>query len=128
VKDKTVAVRRDLVKLVPMDGKGRGVVATRRIPRNTLIEAAPVIRMKPRDELTRETVLSSYPFQWNDPPYTQCFALGWVELLNHSDEPNCRCETDFEAQVLRVFTLRDIRRGEELCHNYGIDPWFKVVK
>jgi len=128
VKDKTVAVRRDLVKLIPIEGKGRGVIATKRIPKGTLIEAAPVIRMKDRDALTRATVLSHYPFQWDEPPYTQCFALGWVELLNHSDTPNCRCETDFKDQVLRVFAIEDIPRGTELCHNYGITPWFKVAK
>jgi SET domain-containing protein len=127
VKDKTTAVRRDLVKLVPIPGKGRGVVATRRIPKNTLIEAAPVIRMKKRDRLDRSTVLSHYPFQWDDPPYVQAFALGWVELVNHSDQPNCRCEVDYQAEVLRIFTIVDIPRGVELCHNYGIDPWFKVA-
>ena len=55
------------------------------------------------------------------------FALGWVELVNHSDQPNCRCEVDYEAEVLRIFTIVDIPRGTELCHNYGIDPWFKVA-
>lgn len=125
--DKTTALRRDLVKLIPMPGKGRGVVATRRIPKGTLIEAAPVIRMKKRDRLTAETVLSQYPFEWDEPPYVQAFALGWVGLFNHADTPNCRVETDTEDQVIRIFAIADIPRGAELTHNYGVDPWFKVA-
>ena len=128
MKDNTVAVRRDLVKLVPIDGKGRGVVATKRIKADTLIEAAPIIRMKDKDTLTTKTVLSQYPFQWDEPPYEQAFALGWVALVNHSDTPNCRCDVDFEDQVIRIFTLVDIPRGTELSHNYGVDPWFDVTK
>lgn len=127
MKDKTVAVRRDLVKLVPIDGKGRGVVAIKRIPKDTLIEAAPVVRMTKRDILPSRTVLSHYPFQWEEPPYEQAFALGWVALVNHSDRPNCRCEVDFEDQVIRIYTLTAIPRGVELSHNYGVDPWFEVA-
>jgi SET domain-containing protein len=126
VTDKTVAVRRDLVTLVSIPGKGRGVVARKRIPKNTLIEAAPVIKMKKRDRLTRETVLSHYPFEWNEPPFVHALALGWVSLVNHADVPNCRCEVDTGDEVLRLFTIADIAKGEELSHNYGIDPWFDV--
>jgi hypothetical protein len=127
VKDHTVAVRRDLVKLVPIDGKGRGVVATKRIKQDTLIEAAPVVRMTKRDILPARTVLSHYPFEWDEAPYEQAFALGWIALVNHSDTPNCRCEVDFEDQVIRIFSLVDIPRGTELSHNYGVTPWFEVT-
>ena len=126
--DKTTAVRRDLVQLIPIPGKGRGVVARRSIPKGTLIEAAPVIRMKRRDTLTSETVLSQYPFEWDEPPYVQAFALGWVGLFNHSDTPNCRVETDSDDQVIRIWTTTDLKRGTELTHNYGIEPWFKVAR
>jgi len=128
VKDKTVAVRRDLVKLVPVSGKGRGVVARRRIPKGTLIEAAPVIRMKKADRLDRSTVLSNYPFEWPEPPYVQAFVLGWIALLNHSDAPNCRSEVDVNDQVIRCWAAVDIPKDAELTHDYGIEPWFKVAK
>jgi len=127
VTDKTTAIRRDLVKLLPVPGKGRGVIARRRIPKNTLLEAAPVIRMKERDTLTVDTVLSQYPFEWDEAPYVQAFALGWVGLFNHADKPNCRVETDTDDQVIRIFTIADVPRGTELTHNYGIKPWFKVA-
>ncbi len=128
MKDHTVAVRRDLVKLMPVAGKGRGVIARRAIPKGTLIEAAPVIRMKKADRLDRSTILSHYPFEWPDPPYVQAFVLGWIALLNHADAPNCRSEVDVKDEVIRCWTTTDIKKGTELTHDYGIAPWFKVAK
>jgi SET domain-containing protein len=115
-----------LLKLVPIEGKGRGVVTTRAIKRGKLVEASPVIRMKKRDRLDRSTVLSHYPFEWNQPPYVQAFPLGFAGLLNHSDTPNCKIESDIEGDVLCIETLRAIKPGEELVWDYGIDPWFDV--
>ena len=117
-----------LLKLVPIAGKGRGVVTTRAIKKGKLIEAGPVIRMKKVDRLDRSTVLSNYPFEWKDKPYVQAFPLGYAGLLNHSDTPNCKIESDIEGDVLCIETLRRIKAGEELTWNYGIDPWFKVTK
>lgn len=117
-----------LLKLVPIKGKGRGVITTRAIKRGKLVEASPVIRMKKRDRLDRSTVLSHYPFEWNQPPYMQAFPLGFAGLLNHSDTPNCKIESDIEGEVLCITTLRAIKAGEELTWNYGIDPWFEVAE
>ena len=117
-----------LLRLVPIKGKGRGVVTTRPIKRGKLVEASPVIRMKKRDRLDRSTVLSHYPFEWNQPPYVQAFPLGFAGLLNHSDKPNCKIESDIKGEVLCTYALRDIKAGEELVWNYGIDPWFDVAK
>ena len=117
-----------LLKLVPIKGKGRGVITTRAIKRGKLVEASPVIRMKKRDRLDRSTVLSHYPFEWNQPPYMQAFPLGFAGLLNHSDTPNCKIESDIEGEVLCTYALRNIEAGEELVWNYGIDPWFDVAK
>ncbi len=117
-----------LLELVPIKGKGRGVIATRPIAKGALVEQSPVIKMKKADRLDRSTVLSHYPFEWDEKPYVQAFPLGFAGLLNHSDEPNCKIETDIEGDVLCIYTLRDIAAGEELVWNYGIDPWFDVAK
>ena len=94
----------------------------------TIVEAGPVIKMKKRDRLDRSTVLSHYPFQWDEPPYVHAFPLGYAGLLNHSDKPNCKIESDIEGDVLCIETIADIAPGDELVWNYGIDPWFKVSK
>lgn len=124
---KIVLPQPGLLKLVPIDGKGRGVIATRPINRGKLVEASPVIRMKKADRLDRSTVLSHYPFEWNDPPYVQAFPLGFAGLLNHSDTPNCKIESDIKGEVLCTYALRHIAAGEELTWDYGIPPWFEVA-
>ena len=117
-----------LLKLVPIKGKGRGVVTTRAIKKGVEVEASPVIRLKKRDTLDRKTVLSDYPFEWDEPPYVQAFPLGFAGLLNHSDTPNCKIESDIDGEVLCITTLRNVEPGEELTWNYGIDPWFDVTE
>ena len=117
-----------LLKLVPIKGKGRGVVTTRAIKKGVEVEASPIIRMKKRDRLDRDCVLSNYPFEWDDPPYIQAFPLGFAGLLNHSDKPNCKIEAEIEGEVLCITTLRNVSAGEELTWNYGIDPWFDVTE
>jgi SET domain-containing protein len=125
---KIVLAEPGLLKLVPIDGKGRGVVTTKPIRKGKLVEASPIIRMKKRDRLDRSTVLSNYPFEWDDPPYVQAFPLGFAGLLNHSDTPNCKIEADIEGEVLCIYTLKSIEPGAELTWNYGIDPWFDVAE
>ena len=115
----------DRIDLVPLPGKGRGVVAMRRIRKGTLIEAAPVIRLTQRDRPQRSSVLSHYPFAWNDPPYVEAFALGYAGLLNHSKEPNCWLEVDVKAEVIRIWADATIAAGTELTYDYGIDVWFE---
>ena len=124
---KIVLPEAGLLQLVDMKGKGRGVVATRAIKKGKLIEKAPIIKMKKADRLSRETVLSHYPFEWPAKPCVQDFPLGFAGLLNHSDKPNCKIERDMVGETLDIYALRDIEAGEELCWNYGIDPWFEVA-
>ena len=124
---KIVLPEAGLLKLVPIDGKGRGVIATSAIKKGKLIEASPVIKMKKADRLDRSTVLSHYPFEWDEAPYVQAFPLGFAGLLNHSDKPNCKIEADIEGDVLCIYAIKAIAKGDELTWNYGIDPWFDVA-
>ena len=124
---KIVLAEPGLLQLVPIRGKGRGVITTRPIARGKLVEASPVIRMKKRDRLDRSSVLSNYPFEWDDPPYVQAFPLGFAGLLNHSATPNCKIEADIEGEVLCIYTLKNVPAGDELTWDYGIEPWFKVT-
>ncbi len=127
MKSPKLLTRYNLMAVVPLDGKGRGVVARRQIPADRLLEVAPVIPFTRADRPRRSTVLAHYPFEWKDPPYIECLPLGVVPLLNHSSTPNCWVETDVEGGVIRLRSLVAIPAGEELTHNYGVDPWFDVV-
>lgn len=114
--------------------KGRGVFATQEISSGTTIEESPVIVMENADRiLLDQTLLHDYIFEWGDDKKQCCMALGYVALYNHSYESNCEYVMDYESQTIRVLTMRDIQRNEELTINYNGDwdneekVWFDTV-
>lgn len=114
--------------------KGRGVFTRQFIAGGTVIEVSPVIVMSKKDTaLSEKTVLNNYIFLWGRRETQTCIALGYCSVYNHSYQPNCEYEMDFEAETMSIKTLRDIKKGEELCINYNgeIDNesplWFKVT-
>lgn len=121
--------------IAKINGKGRGVFTKKKIPANTLIEVSPVIVLSRKDtRLVDKTRLHNYIFLWGARLTRTCIALGYCSVYNHSYEPNCAYEMDFEAETMSIKTLREIRKGEELCINYNgeIDDqspvWFGVKK
>ncbi len=114
--------------IVDMKGKGRGVIATRAIKGGKLVEKAPIIKMKKRDRPGPRDRAQPLSVRMAGGAHVQAFPLGFAGLLNHSSEPNCTIERDMEGETLDIHSLRDIKAGEELTWDYGIDPWFKVTE
>ncbi|CAG8481368.1 7800_t:CDS:10 [Ambispora leptoticha] len=54
-------------------------------------------------------------YRWKD---GYALALGLGSLFNHSRNNNVGYVRDFEANVIRYYTLCDIESGKELCINY----------
>lgn len=104
------------LRVVPISGKGRGVFATRPFARGDLVEAVPVLLLRP-DEQDRldGTVLDSYVFAWRD---TVAIALGFGSIYNHSWDPNLEYQKRFEEGVIEFVAIRDIAPGDELTTNY----------
>tara|TARA_Y100000310_G_C20640656_1_gene793699 strand:+ start:140 stop:676 length:537 start_codon:yes stop_codon:yes gene_type:complete len=42
-----------------------------------------------------------------------------ARFINHSCDPNC--EVDFEGERIFIFSIKDIKKGEELNYDYGYD-------
>jgi hypothetical protein len=101
----------------PTPPKGRGVSATRPIPRDEVVESAPVIVI-PADEqkLVHATLLNDYVFGWGD---TIAVVLGYGSLYNHSWEPNLEYRKRLDDGLVDFVALRDIAAGEELTTNYS---------
>lgn len=100
--------------------KGRGVFTRTFIPRETVVELAPVIVMPGKDRiLLDQTMLYHYIFEWG-PQRQQCaMALGYIPIYNHSYQSNCEYFMDFEDQTMMIKTVRQIEPGEELTINYN---------
>ena len=101
-------------------GKGRGVVAERRIHAGETIERPPVLVI-PREEVgrIRETRLAHYYFEWGEDCNEAAIALGYGSLYNHSYTPNARYEFRESEERLEFLALREIEAGEEITINYN---------
>jgi SET domain-containing protein len=102
---------------------GRGVFAGAVIDKGVLIEVAPVIVMPPPDRIHLDrTLLHDYIFEWGASKKQCCMALGYIPLYNHSYDSNCTYEMDFKKEIIRIRTVRKIKKGEELFINYNGEP------
>ena len=83
--------------------RGRGVFTTEPISANTTIEIAPVIVVdaKDRDKL-EQTLLYDYIFEWGEDCKMAAVALGYISIYNHSNQPNCAYDMDFENQTISI--------------------------
>jgi SET domain-containing protein len=120
------------IRVVPVEGKGRGVIATRPIARGEIFERAHVI-VVPAAQAARldHTVLEHYVYDW--PDGRLAVALGNGSIFNHSYRPNARYRRDVDANLLIFEALTAIAPSEEITVNYNGDPadraplWFEVV-
>jgi SET domain-containing protein len=122
------------VRVVFIDGKGRGVVAERDIRAGELVERAPVLILtEEHRRAVDQTSVADYIFMWEhrttaEDLYTgkgrTALVLGFTSLLNHSSSPNCDFVRYIEAQALDLVATRNISRDEELTIDYGLTLWF----
>ncbi|KAI8377807.1 uncharacterized protein BYT42DRAFT_546437 [Radiomyces spectabilis] len=103
--------------------RGRGVFATKPIPRNALVDISPIL-LFPHDEYRAHgqfTVADHYTYRWKN---GYALALGLGSMFNHANDPNVGFVRDFDNSLIRYITLRDIAPDEELCISYGANLWF----
>jgi uncharacterized protein len=115
-------------------GRGRGVFTSENLTSGTVIEISPVIVMSREERiLLDKTLLHDYIFLWGRDESECCVALGYVSVYNHDYQSNAEYEMDFSADTIRITSVRDIIKGEEIFINYNgtwNDPkpvWFHLV-
>jgi SET domain-containing protein len=112
------------IKMVQSKIHGRGVIATRDIPAGErLVEYVGEI-------ITPGEADRRYPFDEDSPHHTFLFSVNSRKIIdaahhgnvarwiNHSCDPNC--EALIEKGRVFIYSLRDIKKGEELVYDY----WF----
>jgi hypothetical protein len=106
------------IRVAPLEGRGRGVLAMEKIHEASVIEVAPLL-LVPRQELLG-TKLREYVFSYERDRSLSAVGLGYASLYNHSSDSNARYRT-LKDRIL--FTAkRDIEEGEEICINYYWPP------
>jgi SET domain-containing protein len=110
----------------------RGVFAAKSIRKGEIIEICPVIPLPKSDTKHLEkTFLTNYYFVWG-PQNQPAIILGFGSLYNHSYSPNAEYEEHVKEKLAVFKALHDIKKGEEITHNYNGEfnnqdkLWFKV--
>ncbi len=99
----------------------RGMIASARIRKGEIIEACPVILLPIAElPLIQRTILGNYYFDWSKTAIA--IVLGYGSLINHSYTPNAAYRWDFRGKKLVFYSLRDIKKGEEVVVNYNGEP------
>ena len=102
-------------RIVRFPNRGRGIEATRDIPKGTIIIITPCVAI-PRSAI--HDTLAEYAFRYGD---QGALAFGDASLLNHSRPANCDYHADQVNRTIVVRASRLIRCGEELAIDYGWD-------
>ncbi|MBF0587281.1 SET domain-containing protein-lysine N-methyltransferase [Prosthecochloris sp. N3] len=113
--------QRKLIESGPSNISGRGMFALQNIPGGQIIERCPVLELG-EDDVGGELV--NYVF-YGDDSSTRLVAMGNGMLFNHSSFPNVGyyLEDTPLGPELVLYTLRDVKEGEELFYNYGDEWW-----
>jgi len=101
---------------------GYGVFTTQDIPNLTLIEECHLMLFHNNDVIRYNDInLIRNGFAW--PKSTRkshiAIPLGFGCIYNSSDEPNINWKTNEEKFLIEFYTVKDIKKGDELCHYYG---------
>ena len=122
-----------ILVVAPSDKRGRGVFASQKIAKGTIIEISPVLVLSVKDrKLVEKTILFDYIFEWGKKRKKACIALGYLSIYNHAYNANCEYEMDYDTKLMSIKAIRDIKKGEELFVNYNavaddVTPiWFEA--
>jgi SET domain-containing protein len=100
--------------------RGRGVFTSENLSAGRLIEVSPVIVMSSQErELLDQTLLHDYIFLWGRDQSQCCMALGYVSVYNHDYHSNAEYEMDFDSGIIKIKTVRKIKKGLEIFINYN---------
>ena len=104
-------------------GKGRGVLTSKKIERDTVIERCPVIVVDQGDVNNLKcTELNNYYFCWGKDQSSAAIALGLGSIYNHSYTPNAVYRPCLDESVLEIVAIKKILSNEEITFNYNGSP------
>ena len=106
-----------------VEGRGRGMFASRKLLKGELIERAPIVAIDEKKwPNAAKTILSDYAFDWGENDEHAAIALGYVSIYNHSYSPNAQLEQMLDEWMMEVIAIKEIEPGEEITINYNGDP------
>ena len=103
---------------------GHGVFADKDYSVGDTIELCPYL-VTSGDDVGDFCILHDYMFQSpNEDDEEYLIPLGYAMVYNHSHTPNAEWEIQEEDnRFVRFFAVENIKQGEEILHDYGVDYW-----
>jgi SET domain-containing protein len=95
---------------------GWGVFASEDIEEKEILEEAPFI-IVPRSEISSYSITYKYTYYFSD--LSCILPFGCSGLYNHSYSPNADFRLDENRQTITHYSIKKIKKGEEIFINYG---------
>ena len=114
------------IKIVDIEGKGRGVIATQDIKNGETIEICPILYISKEEAdfiKNKAEVLKYYCLEQVDNDKL-CVMFGYGSIYNHDSE-NPNADIDYREgksdNYLYFKAIKDIKAGEEIVYDYEFD-------
>ncbi|MFX0027883.1 MAG: SET domain-containing protein-lysine N-methyltransferase [Candidatus Hermodarchaeota archaeon] len=109
------------------DRKGRGLFAKKDIEKGKTVDIAHLVLISNKEwRLIKDTILSRYTFEWDDPKckgkYESAISLSVNQFINHSYTPNVEYSYNYKNKSIKYTAIRKISKGEEITVNYNGYP------
>lgn len=102
---------------------GLGVFANQDIAKGEVIELCPYLVIDD-DDLQEANRLNDYLFTSPDDPGDYLVLMGFGMLYNHGEPANAEWQIDDDDnRFVRMSASRDIKKDEEILHDYGQEYW-----
>jgi len=110
------------IKIVNIQGKGFGVVSTKIIKKNEIIEICPVIYLSDNErkfiENKSDTLYHYYLYIKKINKF--CIMFGYGSIYNHDLNANAsfECDNDISTRILKIRAIKNININEEIIIDY----------
>ena len=103
---------------------GHGIFADKDYFKGDTIEMCPYLIVN-EDSIKEDCILHNYIFYSPSEDDTDfLIPLGYAMIYNHSFKPNAEWEiSETDNRFVRFFAVKDIKKDEEIVHDYGYDYW-----
>ena len=117
------------IKLQKSNTHGIGVFCSKQISRGEIIEQCSFLviqnhRNKPLHVFIDHAYVWPKSVNWRE----YVLVMGYGSFYNHSSEPNVDWITKENENIFEYFAIKDIKEGEELFINYGMEINFPIKK
>ncbi len=115
------------IKIAEIKAESRGVVATKKILKNEIIEIFPLVILRRKDNRfikNKKTSDTLYYYYLQQPEFRRdSVMLGYASLYNHSSDPNAELDYPGTPKKNHAFfrAIKNIKAGEEITWDYCFD-------